>query len=206
MADNNEPTVFIVDDDAAVLDSLSFLMRSVGLRAETFSSARSFLDTYDPERPGCLVLDVRMPEMSGLELQQKLLAMGSTLPILFLTAHGDVPMAVQAVKAGALDFIQKPFRDQELIDRINQAIEEDERIRGELADAERIRARVATLTPREREVMDLVASGAHNKVIARELGISQRTVEAHRARVMEKMGCRSVAELVRMALHAAETE
>jgi FixJ family two-component response regulator len=195
------PTVFVVDDDPGVLDSLAFLLRSVGLEAATYASANEFLSEYDPEKPGCLVLDVRMPGMSGLELQERLEARGSTLPIIFLTAHGDVPMAVKAVKAGAVDFIQKPFRDQELIDKIQDALEENERLRKEVCQHDEILARMATLTPREKEVMDLVVDGKANKVIAHQLGLSQRTVEIHRARVMEKMGAGSVAQLVRMAMH-----
>jgi FixJ family two-component response regulator len=195
-----KPTVFVVDDDPGVLDSLALLLRSVGLEAATYAAANEFLDDYDPERPGCLVLDVRMPGMSGLQLQEALQARGSTLPIIFLTAHGDVPMAVRAVKAGAEDFIQKPFRDQELIDKIQRALEENRRLRSELGQQDEILGRMAKLTPREKEVMDLVVAGKANKVIAQRLGLSQRTVEIHRARVMEKMGAGSVAELVRMVV------
>ena len=198
----DKPTVFIVDDDPAVLDSVQLLLRSVDLDAETFSSASEFLEAYDPDRLGCLILDVRMPGMSGLELQERLDSSGSTLPIIFVTAHGDVPMAVQAVKAGAVDFIQKPFRYQELIDKTRQAIEQHARTRKEVAGRNEIVERIASLTPREREVMDLVVEGKANKVIATELGISQRTVEIHRARVMSKMEAASVSELVRMVMRA----
>lgn len=198
----SKPTVFVVDDDPGVLDSLAFLLRSVGLEAVTYASANEFLSDYDPDRAGCLVLDVRMPGMSGLELQERLEARGSLLPIIFLTAHGDVPMAVQALKAGAADFVQKPFRDQELIDKIQLALEENERLRKDFGRQDEILARMATLTPREKEVMGLVVDGKANKVIANDLGLSQRTVEIHRARVMEKMGAGSVAELVRMAISA----
>jgi two-component system response regulator FixJ len=196
----SKPTVFVVDDDPGVLDSLAFLFRSVGLEAVTYASANEFLGDYDPEKAGCLVLDVRMPGMSGLELQERLEARGSTLPIIFLTAHGDVPMAVKALKAGAVDFVQKPFRDQELIDKIQYALKENERLRKDLGRQDEISARIATLTPRETEVMNLVVDGKSNKAIAHTLDLSQRTVEIHRARVMEKMGAGSVAELVRMVI------
>ncbi|MGD8698517.1 MAG: response regulator transcription factor [Gemmatimonadales bacterium] len=198
----SKPTVFIVDDDRGVLDSLKFLMRSVGLSAETYQSAIEFLAAFDPERPGCLVLDVRMPEMSGLELQERLVSMGSNLPIIFITAHGDVPMAVQAVKAGAVDFVQKPFRDQELIDKIQSALKQDAELRQQIADREDIQDRIESLTPRELEVMHLVVAGKPNKVIAHSLEISQRTVEIHRSRVMEKMQARSVPHLVQMVIRA----
>jgi len=200
----NEPTVFVVDDEEAVLDSVQLLLRSVGLPAETFTSAADFLEAYDADRPGCLVLDVRMPGMSGLELQRELCSQGSILPIVFITAHGDVSMAVEAVKAGAVDFIQKPFRDQDLIDKVQQALELNARTREELADVGVITARLATLTAREREVMHLVVEGKANKVIAHELGLSQRTVEIHRSRVMEKMKASSLAQLVKMAMRADE--
>jgi two-component system response regulator FixJ len=201
---HDEPAVFIVDDDAAVRDSLGLLLRSVGLRHESHSSASDFLETYDPARPGCLVLDVRMPGMSGLELQEELQKRHSTLPIIFLTAHGDVPMAVAAVKAGAVDFVQKPFRDQDLIDKIHHAINQDSRIREKLADRRKILSRIDSLTPREREVMDMVVDGKANKVIAIDLGLSQRTVEIHRARVMRKMNADSVSQLVQMVMRARE--
>lgn len=200
----SKPTVFVVDDDPGVLDSIRLLMHSIGLHAETFSSAPEFLEAYDPGRPGCLVLDVRMPAMSGLELQERLDSVGSTLPIIFVTAHGDVPMAVQAVKAGAMEFVQKPFRDQELIDKIQLALEENSRLRAEAAERGRIAARINSLTPRERQVMHLVAAGKANKAIAHELGLSQRTVEIHRARVMEKMQANSLADLVQMVIRAGE--
>ncbi len=199
-----DPTVFIVDDDAAVRDSLRFLLRSVGLRSETFSSAIDFLEDHDPKRPGCLILDVRMPGMSGLELHERLRAVGSILPIIFLTAHGDVPMAVEAVKAGAVDFLQKPFRDQDLLDRIQEAINANAQARKESTDRDEIRSRIESLTPREREVMELVVAGKANKVIALNLGVSQRTVEIHRARVMKKMRARSLSGLVQMVMQAHE--
>jgi len=200
----HESAVFVVDDDPAVRDSLALLLRSVGLKGEVFSSAPEFLDAYDPTRPGCLVLDVRMPGMSGLELQQRLDNLHSTLPIIFLTAHGDVPMAVAAVKAGAADFIQKPFRDQDLLDKIQHAIAQDGRIREKLADRQNILSRIESLTPREQEVMEMVVDGKANKVIAIDLGLSQRTVEIHRARVMQKMGADSVSQLVQMVMRVQE--
>jgi RNA polymerase sigma factor (sigma-70 family) len=195
-----EPTVFVVDDDPGVADAIRLLLRSVGLPAESFLSATGFLEAYEPRRAGCLVLDVRMPGMSGLDLQARLKEMGSTLPIIFVTAHGDVPMAVDAVKAGARDFIQKPFRDQDLLDKIQEALEADAQNRAEQKDLAEIQSRLESLTPRETEVMDLVVTGMPNKNIARELGISQRTVEIHRARVMEKMQVRSVSRLVQLVM------
>ncbi len=196
------PCVFVVDDDDAVRSSLRLLLKSVGQQAEAFSSAQAFLDAFDPDRPGCLVLDIRMPGMSGLELQQKLNAMHAITPIVFITGHGDVPMAVEAMQNGAVDFIQKPFRDQDLLDRINQALEKDKSNRSGLLARDEIRRRMATLTPREREVLDLVTQGKANKVVAGDLDVSQRTVEIHRARVMEKMEASSLAHLVRMVLEA----
>jgi two-component system response regulator FixJ len=198
-------TVFVVDDDEAVRTSLRLLLKSVGLPVETFASAQEFLDQFDPDRAGCLVLDIRMPGMSGLELQQHLNDRHSIMPVVFITGHGDVPMAVEAMQAGAVDFIQKPFRDQDLIDRINRALEKDREMRGELRERDEIRRRMSQLTPREREVLELVTQGKANKVIAGDLGVSQRTVEIHRARVMEKMRAGSLAHLVRMVLRA-ETE
>ena len=190
------PTIFVVDDDAAVRDALKLLLRSVGHAVETFGSAQEFLDAYGEDRAGCLVLDIRMPGMSGLELQQKLNEKHSILPIIFITGHGDVPMAVTAMKSGAADFIQKPFRDQDLIDRINKALGRDRERRKGRAEEDEIRGRIALLTPREKEVMQRVVRGQANKVIALDLGVSQRTVELHRARVMKKLRLRSVAELV----------
>jgi FixJ family two-component response regulator len=199
------PTVFIVDDDAPVRDGLKLLLRSVGHRVETYASAQEFLDAYADDRPGCLVLDVRMPGMSGLDLQERLNERRAILPIIFITGHGDVPMAVEALQAGALDFLQKPFRDQELLDRIASALDKDAANRRELLELKQIAARFAELTPRERAVMDLVVQGKSNKVIAGDLDISQRTVEIHRARVMEKTQAGSLAHLVRMVLRLQET-
>jgi FixJ family two-component response regulator len=193
-------TIFVVDDDAAVRDAMKLLLRALGQPVESYGSGAEFLDNYREDRPGCLVLDIRMPGMSGLELQQKLNERHSILPIIFITGHGDVPMAVEAMQAGAVDFIQKPFRDQDLIDRINQALEKDGANRAALGERAEIRKRLETLTPREREVLDLVVHGKANKVIAGDLRLSQRTVEIHRARVMEKMQASSLAHLVRMVL------
>jgi FixJ family two-component response regulator len=197
-------TVFVVDDDEAVRTSLKLLLRSVGLPVETAASAQEFLDRFDAERPGCLVLDIRMPGLSGLELQERLNAMHAMIPVVFITGHGDVPMAVEAMQHGAVDFIQKPFRDQDLLDRINQALEKDRDNRAGLRERDNIRAHIADLTPREKEVLDLVTAGKANKVIAGDLDVSQRTVEIHRARVMEKMGASSLAHLVRMVIAAGE--
>jgi RNA polymerase sigma factor (sigma-70 family) len=199
---DEQPTVFVVDDERSVGYSIELLLRSVGVQARTFLSAQEFLDAYEPGIQGCLVLDVRMPGMSGMELQERLGEMGSTLPIIFVTAHGDVPMAVDAMKAGAVDFIQKPFRDQDLLDKVTQALDLSARTHAELAEIAEIRARLVSLTPRETEVMELVVAGKPNKKIARALGISQRTVEIHRARVMEKMKVRSVSILVQLVMRA----
>ncbi len=195
-------TVFVVDDDPAVRDSLALLVRSIDLPVETYASGREFLDTYDPTRFGCVVLDVRMPGISGIELQERLIAQGSTLPIIFITGHGDVAMAVRAVKAGALDFIEKPFNDQDLLDKIHEALDSDFEARRHLEEQHLIEARIASLTARERQVMELVVDGAPNKRIARKLEISQRTVEIHRANVMRKMQADSLAQLVRAVVAA----
>jgi len=194
------PTIFVVDDDEGVRNSLRFLLRSVGLETRALASASEFLETYKPDQPGCLVLDVRMPGMSGLELQQQLNLRGAVIPVIFITGHGDIPMAVEAMQHGAFDFLQKPFRDQDLIDRIQRALERDAHNRAALAQHARIRERFESLTPREREVLSLMARGKPNKVMAAELGVSQRTVEIHRARVMEKSGAASLAQLVRMVM------
>jgi two-component system, LuxR family, response regulator FixJ len=194
------PTVFIVDDDDAIRGALRLLLKSVGLPATTLSSAQDFLATYDSQQPGCLILDVRMPGMSGLELQQQLNLRGAIIPVIFITGHGDIPMAVEAMQQGAFDFLQKPFRDQDLIDRIQRALAKDQTGRAELQERSRIKQRLETLTAREREVLELVTSGKPNKIMAADLGVSQRTVEIHRARVMEKMGASSLAQLVRMVL------
>ena len=194
------PTIFVVDDDEGVRNSLRFLLKSVGLTTRALASAKEFLDTYQPTQPGCLVLDVRMPGMSGLDLQEQLNLRGATIPVIFITGHGDVPMAVEAMQHGAFDFLQKPFRDQDLIDRIQRALERDVRNRTALTQHEKIRERLESLTPREREVLTLMTRGKPNKVMAAELGVSQRTVEIHRARVMDKSGATSLAQLVRMVM------
>ncbi len=199
-------TVFVVDDDDAVRDSLRWLMRSVGLSVETFSSAQSFLDGYDRSVPGCLVLDIRMPGMSGLDLQEKLAGEGVALPVIVISGHADVPMAVRALKAGAFDFIEKPFNDQLLLDCVQRAIDVDLMQRREAADREQIVTRLELLTPRELEVLDLVVKGTPNKLISRELGVTLKTVEAHRARVMEKLQAGSAAELVRLVLSVRAAE
>jgi len=196
------PTVFVVDDDDAVRNSLQMLLKTLDLPTESFASAQEFLAAFDPGRGGCLVLDVRMPGMNGLHLQEELNARGALLPIIFITGHGDVPMAVEAMQHGAMDFLQKPFRDRELMDRITKALEKDRAGRQLLGDRERIRARLAQLTPREYQVMSLVTQGKANKAIAANLNMSQRTVEIHRARIMEKMSANSLAHLVRMVIEA----
>lgn len=193
------PTVFVVDDDASVLRSLERLIRSVGLNVETFTSPKEFLAADRPNWPSCLVLDVRMPGMSGLDLQEELIAAGYSMPVIFLTGHGDIPMSVRAMKAGAMDFLQKPFNDQDLLDAIHRAIDKDRRTRQERIELSEIQRRVDSLTPREREVFGLVVKGRLNKQIAYELGLSEKTVKVHRARVMEKMQAESLANLVRWA-------
>jgi two-component system, LuxR family, response regulator FixJ len=193
-------TVFVVDDDAGVRDSLRFLLKSVGLATKTLGSAAEFLDTYDVSQPGCLVLDVRMPAMSGLELQQQLNVRGAMIPVIFITGHGDIPMAVEAMQHGAFDFLQKPFRDQDLIDRLQKALAKDAENRTQLRQREQIRSLFDTLTPREHEVLVLMVRGLPNKIMAAQLGVSQRTLEIHRARVMEKTAAGSLAHLVRMFL------
>jgi two-component system response regulator FixJ len=194
------PTVFIVDDDEAVRASLRLLLKSVGIAAQAYGSAQEFLAGYDPGRPGCLVLDIRMPGMSGMELQQHLNMRGAIVPVLFISGHGDVPMAVEAMKNGAFDFLQKPFRDQELIDRVQRALAKDGENRVSLSQHSKLRNRLDSLTSREREVLDLMVQGKPNKIMAADLGISQRTVEIHRARVMEKLGVSSLAQAVRMMM------
>jgi two-component system response regulator FixJ len=196
MADQ-QPTVFIIDDEKAMRESLKTLMETVGLNAQTCSSADEFLEAYDPKIPGCLVVDVRLPGMSGLELQVKLIEDGIKLPVIIITGHGDVPMAVQAMKMGALNFIEKPFRDQVLLDNIKKAIDLDNQIRNEQHKYLEGKRKLKLLTPREKEIMDLLVTGKPNKAIAFELGISQKTVDFHRANILKKMGVESVVELVR---------
>ncbi len=192
--------VYIVDDDEAVRDSLALLLETVGLDAVTFDSALAFLESYDAvhqdQRQSCLILDIRMPGMSGTELQQKLLEKGSDLPIIFITGHGDIPMAVKAIQQGAMDFIAKPFRDQDLLDRIQQAL----RLHAERQDLsshkKETQSQLETLTPREKQVLECMLDGKANKVIAADLCLSQRTIEVHRAHVMEKMAAPSLAQLI----------
>jgi two-component system response regulator FixJ len=198
--ETHKSTVFVVDDDESVRRSLVALMESVGYGCETFKSAVEFLEHYVPVRAGCLILDIRMPQMSGIELQRALNVRGLCLPLIFITGHGDIAMAVEAMKQGAFDFVEKPFRDQNLLDRVNRALELDAEMRRELAGRDELRRRADTLTPREREVMQSIVAGKANKVIALDLALSERTVEIHRAKVMEKMDARSVAQLVKMSL------
>jgi len=190
--------VFIVDDDEAIRDSLAWLLKTRGLYAETFASADDFLRECGPDLAGCLVLDIRMPGMSGLELQERLAHAGCTLPVIFLTGHADVPIAVAALKNGAFDFVEKPFNDNALVDLVIKGLERNARIRAEQAEKATVASRLSQLTSREREVMDLILAGKLNKVIADELSISMRTVEVHRARVLEKMGVRSAVELAQL--------
>jgi FixJ family two-component response regulator len=197
---NRQPIVFVVDDDDAVRNSLRLLLKSASLSTTAFASAQEFLAGWTADQPGCLVLDVRMPGMSGLELQEELNRRGAIIPVIFISGHADVPMAVEAIQHGAFDFLQKPFSDQDLIDRIQRALAADAGNRQALSQLDELRKRYASLTPREQEVLVLVTDGRANKVMAGDLGLSQRTIEIHRARVMEKMGARSVAQLVRMTL------
>ena len=196
-----EPTVFIVDDDDAVRRFLSGLIESVELRVEAFGSARYFLEAYEPGRPGCLVLDVRMPGMSGLELQRALADQAIDLPVIILTGHGNVQLAVHAMKAGAIDFVEKPFDNELLLDRIQKAVAENVRAGSERIKRIEITERMQLLTPREREVLDLVVAGQTNKGVARHLDISEKTVEIHRANVMRKMQAKSLPDLVKMAIN-----
>ena len=194
-----EALVFVVDDDAPLRESLKNLMRSVGLRVEAFASAQEFLRSTRPDVPGCLVLDVRLPGLSGLDLQQQMAEGDRDMPIIFITGHGDIPMTVQAMKAGAVEFLTKPFRDQDLLDAIQQALARDRQAREQRAQSDALRRRYRVLTPREREVMARVVAGLLNKQIAAELGTSEAAVKVHRQHVMAKMGAGSLAALVRMA-------
>ena len=197
---DQKPIVFVVDDDDGVRNSLRLLFKSVGMPVIVYPSPQDFLAGYRAAQPGCLVLDVRMPEMTGLELQQELNRRGAAIPVIFISGHGDIPMAVEALHAGASDFLQKPFREQDLLDRVRSAFDKDASNRRQLGELGRIRARLESLTERELEVLTLVTAGKLNKVIAAELGLSARTVEIHRARVMEKMEAPSLAQLVRMVM------
>jgi FixJ family two-component response regulator len=197
---HSNATVFVVDDDPAIRESLRWLIESVGLNVRVFSTAQEFLEGYDPSTPGCLVLDIRMPGMSGLDLQNELATREIQVPIIIITGHAEVPVAVRALKAGAMDFIEKPFSDQLLLDRILRAIEVDAQSRRVRSEQAEVAARLGQLTPRERQVMDLVIAGKANKVIASELGLSPKTVEVHRAHVMKKMQVASLADLVRLGM------
>lgn len=196
--DPETATVYIVDDEAAVADSIAMLLRSVGIRSRCFADPQAFLAACPADPSGCLLLDVRMPRMSGLELQQELKRRGLPLPVVFITGHGDVPMAVSALKKGAFHFIEKPFNDHDLVDLVEKALAVDRDRQRAAASRETIEARLATLTQREREVMELILEGKYNKVIADDLSISMRTVEAHRSRIFDKMDVRSAVELAQL--------
>lgn len=196
----NPALVYIVDDEEPVRDSLALLLRSVGIATRAFTDGGSFLAAYSGEMRGCIVVDVRMPRIGGLELQQELNRRGCTLPLIFMTGHGDVPMAVEAMRAGALDFVQKPFNDEDMIRRVQRALEQNERDRAVLEARDELQRRVAGLTPREREIADRIVAGDANKAIAIDLELSERTVELHRARIMQKMEARGLAHLVQMFL------
>jgi len=200
--DRTLATVFVVDDEPAVLDSLTFLLESVGLRVESFPTAQAFLDGYTGDRPGCLVLDVRLPGISGLELQERMLQTGIHLPVILITGNADVPMAVRGMKSGAVDFLEKPFNDQVLLECVEKALHADDRSRSVRSQRSSDAARLALLTPREAEVVAMVASGSANKKIAKALGITQKTVELHRANAMRKLGAGHVSELVAIALRS----
>ena len=199
-----QPCVHIIEDDDAVRDSLQMMLESIGRKTKAFANADSFLSIYNQEMAGCIVLDIRMPGINGMELQRKLNELNSILPIIFVTGHGDVPMAVEAMQQGAIDFVQKPYREQELLDKIATAMALDEENRASLQQRQVIMQRMNELTPRERDVMQLMVEGKANKVIAIDLDISQRTVEIHRARVMEKLSANSLAHLVRMFMAVEE--
>jgi FixJ family two-component response regulator len=196
MGNMQAQTVFVVDDDEAVRDSIQELVESVGLQAEGYDSALAFLDAFESQRPGCLVLDVRMAEMSGLVLQERLNELKASIPVILLTGHGDVPMAVQAMRSGAVDFIQKPYREQALLDSINVALATDAAARRSSVVTDDVEQRLASLTGREREVLDKILSGLTGKEIARELGVSPRTVEAHRKNLLHKLGIATVKALI----------
>jgi FixJ family two-component response regulator len=199
---DKQETVFVVDDDEGIREGLALLLETVGLQYELYSSALEFLDAYDSSKGGCLVLDIRMPRMSGLELQEKLDEQGSPLPIIFITGHGDIQMAVEAMRRGALDFIRKPFREQDLLDRINEALAFGAGKRKDMIERQKLLDMVDTLSEREREVFHRVAKGEMSKVIAQDLGISVRTVEVYRSQIMKKLGVRTVAQLVRIKIES----
>jgi FixJ family two-component response regulator len=194
-----EATVYVVDDDPSVRAGLSRLLQSMGLTVKTFASAREFLEQAVSEEPGCLIVDLRMPAMNGLELQEQLMTRNLNLPVIFLTGYGTVPASVRAMKRGAVDFLEKPVDDQVLLDVIYQALEEDRKNRRNLSEAKFIQDRLKSLTPREYEVFTLITAGLLNKQVAYELGTAEKTIKVHRARIMEKMHCESLAQLVRLA-------
>ena len=196
---DDQPVVFVVDDDPSMRATLTDVMRSVGLQVQTFASAREFMDSKPPDAPGCLVLDVRLPGQSGLDFQRTLAKSGMELPVVFITGHGDVSMSVRAMKAGAVDFLIKPFRDQDLLDAVHAAIERDRTRRQQVIGVADLEERYRSLTERERDIMALVVVGRLNKLIAAELGLAEVTVKAHRSQLMHKMGAKSLPELVRMA-------
>jgi FixJ family two-component response regulator len=199
VSNDAEAMVFVIDDDESIREALHSLIRSVGLSVATFASAHEFLESNRPDVPACLILDVRMPGLSGLDLQRDLSEANIHIPIIFITGHGDIPMSVRAMKAGAVEFLTKPFRDQDLLDAIQQALDRDRRARSQQADSAGLRNRFHSLTPRETEVFELVVKGLLNKQIALQLGTSEITIKLHRRQVMEKMQADSLADLVRMS-------
>ena len=203
---SDTPSVYIVEDDEAVRESLQMVLESVGYKVFTYPTGTDFLDAWHADMSGCLLLDIRMPGINGMELQRKLNERNSILPIIFVTGHGDVPMAVEAMQHGAVDFVQKPYREQELLEKIEHAIELDRESRLGLQERQAIRSRIESLTPRELDVLRLMVEGRANKVIAADLDISQRTVEIHRARVMEKLAAKSLAHLVRMVMAVGDSD
>ena len=199
-------TVFVVDDDEGVRDGLSLLLATVGQSCELYESAHEFLDAYNQDKHGCLVLDIRMPRMTGLDLQEKLIEMDSKLPIIFITGHGDIPMAVEAMRRGAVDFIRKPFREHDLLDRINEALCVDDTVCKQVINRQALSEKLSSLSEREWDVFERVADGQMNKVIAANLGISERTVEVHRGQVMKKLDAKTLAQLVRVKMQAELAE